>query len=482
VKLSDLYGDYALPQKSRLKPLAAAFFALFAWSAHDAQAATWTVNNSGSGCGDGGGASGQGDLTKLTGNLRYATYFADPGDTINIACSAITLTQGSIIVDQPNLTINGLPHNGLVITQTAQDRVFYHHGTGTLSLSYMTLTGGNYYSTIGSYGGGIYSKGSVFLYATDVVSCKAMSHGGNAHGGGVFTVGALTMQNSLISGNSATATSGTNLNARGGGVFVEGDFASSYSTISGNSAKIDGTNEGRAGGLRLGHNVTIIGSTISGNTAGQIAGGIDITSSAPASLNAVISNSTISGNHANYLGGLYVNSGTVTVNNTTIAFNTAAKGKLSGNTYAAGMAADSNNAAMSVTLQSSLIANNTYGTTTQTPSDLTVVHTSAHAITFNAAPANNLIFATSAAVPSDTLKSVCPLLAPLADNGGFTWTHALLSKSPALAKGNNKDDLAFDQRGPTYLRVATGESAPDIGAYEMQRTDIIFATGFEGCP
>jgi hypothetical protein len=292
----------------------------------------------------------------------------------------------------------------------------------------------------------------------------------------------LTMQDSLISGNSATATSGTNLNARGGGVFVEGDFASSYSTVSGNSAKIDGTNEGRGGGLRLGHNVTIIGSTISGNTAGQIAGGIDIASSAPASLNAVISNSTISGNHANYLGGLYVNSGTVTVNNTTIAFNTAAKGKLSGNTYAAGMAADSNNAAMSVTLQSSLIANNTYGTTTQTPSDLTVVHTSAHAITFNAAPANNLIFATSAAVPSDTLKSVCPLLAPLADNGGFTWTHALLSKSPALAKGNNEDDLGFDQRGPKYLRVATGESAPDIGAYEMQRADIIFATGFEGCP
>jgi hypothetical protein len=232
----------------------------------------------------------------------------------------------------------------------------------------------------------------------------------------------------------------------------------------------------------LGHNVTIIGSTISGNSAGQIVGGIDIASSTPASLKTVISNSTISGNHANYLGGLYVNSGTVTVNNTTIAFNTAAKGKLSGNTYAAGMVADSNNAAMSVTLQSSLIANNTYGTTTQTPSDLTVVHTAAHAITFNAAPANNLIFATSAAVPSDTLTSVCPLLAPLADNGGFTWTHALLTKSPALAKGNNQSDLAYDQRGPTYLRVATGESAPDIGAYEMQRSDVIFATGFEGCP
>jgi hypothetical protein len=31
------------------------------------------------------------------------------------------------------------------------------------------------------------------------------------------------------------------------------------------------------------------------------------------------------------------------------------------------------------------------------------------------------------------------------------------------------------------LRVSTGESVADIGAYEVQRTDIIFDTGFETC-
>src|SRR6202042_1120619 len=119
--------------------------------------------------------------------------------------------------------------------------------------------------------------------------------------------------------------------------------------------------------------------------------------------------------------------------------------------YAAGMVADSSVAAMSVTLQSSLIANNTYGTSTPKPNDLSSAHTASHAITFNAAPANNLIFATTAAVPSDTLKSVCPLLGPLRYNGGPTQTHALLSGSPALAKGNDVAGLAFDQRGAEYL-------------------------------
>ena len=475
--------DLFLSRRLSRTSLAAAFCAVFAWPAHGAMAATWTVDNANGHCGDAGGASGQGDSSKLTGNLRYATYFANPGDTIDITCSKITLTQGSIIVDQPDLTISGSSGIRPVIQQTAQDRVFYHHGTGTLYLSDMTVSDGYYYSTTGAYGGCIYSKGSVFLDAADVAACKTVSHGGNAHGGGVFTKGNLTLQTSIISSNTASASNVSGVNARGGGAFVEGDFSSYYSTIDGNTAKIDGAYEGRGGGLHLGGKVGIVGSTISRNSAGSFAGGIDITNSKPDTLTAIIFNSTVSGNHATYVGGVYANSGSVSLANTTIAFNTATKGKISGIAYAAGAVFDANLAAMTVGLQSSLIANNTYGTSTLTPNDLTVVHTATHAITFNAAPANNLVFATSAAVPSDTLKSVCPLLGPLRNNGGGTETHALLSTSPALAKGNNRENLGYDQRGaPEYLRVSTGETVPDIGAYEMQRADIVFAAAFEGCP
>jgi hypothetical protein len=54
-----------------------------------------------------------------------------------------------------------------------------------------------------------------------------------------------------------------------------------------------------------------------------------------------------------------------------------------------------------------------------------------------------------------------PLLLPLADNGGPTWTRALQAGSPAVDAGNPAACPALDQRG--YLR----QGACDIGAYEL---------------
>lgn len=59
-----------------------------------------------------------------------------------------------------------------------------------------------------------------------------------------------------------------------------------------------------------------------------------------------------------------------------------------------------------------------------------------------------------------------PKLAPLADNGGPTPTHALLSVSPAVNAGNPNFVAPpdFDQRGPGFPRVV--DNRVDIGAYE----------------
>lgn len=92
---------------------------------------------------------------------------------------------------------------------------------------------------------------------------------------------------------------------------------------------------------------------------------------------------------------------------------------------------------------------------------------------------NNLIFdAGQLVLPSDTL-SADPLLAALADNGGPTRTHALLSDSPALDAGNNSSNLMYDQRGEGFLR-AVG-SGVDMGAIEWQGEviDLIFRNGFD---
>src|SRR5205823_5578499 len=61
-----------------------------------------------------------------------------------------------------------------------------------------------------------------------------------------------------------------------------------------------------------------------------------------------------------------------------------------------------------------------------------------------------------------------PMLGPLQDNGGPTFTHALLAGSPAIDAG----DPAFvgppdyDQRGVGFPRVVNGRI--DIGAFEVQ--------------
>jgi hypothetical protein len=67
----------------------------------------------------------------------------------------------------------------------------------------------------------------------------------------------------------------------------------------------------------------------------------------------------------------------------------------------------------------------------------------------------------------------------LQDNGGPTWTIALLPGSPAIDKGTSDGltgNLTIDQRGAGFLRTsddpaiapATGGDNTDIGAFERQ--------------
>ena len=129
---------------------------------------------------------------------------------------------------------------------------------------------------------------------------------------------------------------------------------------------------------------------------------------------------------------------------------------------------------------SSIISNNYEGSYT-----VDFFASSSKAISFDPTSSNNLVrSAFGLALPADTSNG-CPLLAPLRDNGGFTMTHALGSGSAAIDTGSNPYSDVADQRfsdGISYFFPRESPvGAPDIGAYEVDKSNILFSAGFDGC-
>ncbi len=369
------------------------------------------------------------------------------------------------------------------------------YGGGIFASGNVTLTGSTVSAnsaTSTSYsvkGGGIFAAGNV--QAThSVISGNYGKGGNNSFGGGIDATGSITLSYSTVSGNTLKST---NYGVYGGGIYtVSGGLTATYSTISGNSV-VSGASLAAGGAIFTQGNVTLRKATISGNQSSDALGGIAALSFHANNTNAFyMIASTISGNSAGGLvGGISVNSATTKIYNSTIAFNTASGATAKGQFYGPGLALNAAFGPMSVTLSSSLLSNNTYDADIE--GDLTTANSSAHAITFNVSPANNFVRtsyvppAAASQLPADTLSGSCPLLGPLRDNGGPTLTHALLSGSVAIDHGNNAKTLKEDQRGvladamPFKYPLPSGPAA-DIGAYEVNKADIVFNSGFDGCP
>jgi VCBS repeat-containing protein len=74
------------------------------------------------------------------------------------------------------------------------------------------------------------------------------------------------------------------------------------------------------------------------------------------------------------------------------------------------------------------------------------------------------------------IRNTDPMLGPLQDNGGPTFTHALICGSPAIDNGKNFAGTSTDQRGDGFARTfndpdvanASGGDGTDIGAFEVQ--------------
>lgn len=407
------------------------------------------------------------------GSLREAVRTALSGDTIdlrNLACTKITLINGHVIVNQSDLYLRGPGFRKLSISGNLQGSVFRHFGDGTLRLSGMTVEDGVWTDTYANRalaeGGCIFSRGSVSLYDVEVRHCAAAAYfpDGTANGGGIYA-GRVTAQHSAIYSNVARG------NGTGGGIHAayvvlyrtkirdnHAMYAAGMSSVYGVEMDYSTVSRNHAlrysGGFRTDYVVHISNSTISNNSAGRLGGGFTNATSTPSST--VIVNSTISGNVARDASAAFIVGGASVVNST-IAFNRRKTGPGQHPSGALDMGTDPTGSGSGhLLLISSILANNTVDG--QPDIDFFVRDAQMHML-----GEYSVVLGSNAPLPADTIRAD-PMLAPLGDNGGRTWTHALLDRSPAIDRGNNEAGLLYDQRGIGFPRVQ-GASA-DIGSYE----------------
>jgi len=243
---------------------------------------------------------------------------------------------------------------------------------------------------------------------------------GNGAAGGIFNEGTLTVSHTVILGNQGNVAGGifnnwiavlsdsSVSNSGGSGLVNEGWLAASRSTISGNYSAF-------GGGIFNSGVMTLSNSTVSDNEVPR-----DLNGGGVFNLGAMtIGNSTISNNRAGLGGGIVSSSGMLQMQNTILAGNSAF---WEGFDLWGHLASSGHN-----------LIGTSHGGSGYEASDL---------------------------------LDVDPVLGPLQDNGGRTFTHALLTESPAIDAGDDTDAPEFDQRGEGFPRVVNGRI--DIGAYEVQ--------------
>ena len=232
--------------------------------------------------------------------------YNDSDSTLMLTDAAVTMNNandgGGIYISSGMLTVadsafseNGAGSNGGGIcngsgTMTVTGSVFSENGAGSngggiYSGSGRTTVAGSVFSenVAGSNGGGIYSDSG-----TTTITRSAFSENDAGRGGGIYSgSGTVMVTDSIITENTAN---------RGGGVNnSSGTLSVTNTVISGNSANDDNSS---GGGIYNGSygTVTVTGSTIAGNSAGI------------------------------YGGGIYNDSGTLTVTNTIVSLNNAESG------------------------------------------------------------------------------------------------------------------------------------------------------------
>jgi Ca2+-binding RTX toxin-like protein len=262
------------------------------------------------------------------------------------------------------------------------------------------------------------------------------------------------------------STSGGAISASQGGHLLIAD-----STFEANEAKFNG---GTGGAIVAGDvNVEITGSTFFGNMAQRDGGALSLAQGSSPNTRR-ITNSTFSGNRAvTGDGGALSIAGsnllTTTLTNVTMTGNqSGGKGGGIFNAYSASTSKPAQ-------LQNTLVAGNT--ATTSQPDVSGIFESLGYNLIGNIGSTSSSNGATGFGATGDLIGGngqpvINPLLGPLQDNGGPTFTHALLDGSPAIDAGVAVEGVLVDQSSANRQQGR----APEIGA--LERSVDLKLTGF----
>ena len=446
-----------------------------------AQAATLTVNTL---IDENDGSCSDGDCS-----LRDAIQVAAAGDTITFSVGGtMVLNLGQLYIGK-NLTISGPGPGSLTVDGSHNNNIFYVSGTnvnisgltiangssfnggGLYNLGTTTLTNVIFISNYaGSYGGGMYNEG--------IVTLANVTFSGNYGNGGMCNNGIATLMNVTFSGNSghgmvnlgnATLTNVTFSNNTGNYGAGMINSSSSISTLT--NVTFSGNSGNYGGGLYNDYHLTstLTNVIFSGNSA-DVGGGLDTYSITQ------LKNVTFSDNSASVGGGMSIvigNDNTLTLTNVTFSGNTATN-------YGGGLSNYLGTSILTNVTFSNNSANNGGGVYVWNGSTLKLKNT---LLAGGNAPTGpdcsgtltsygyNLIQDPSGCtITGDETGNIYgkdPLLGPLAQNGGYTLTHALLRGSPAIDAADftdpNGNPVIVDQRGVTRPQGP----ANDMGAFEF---------------
>jgi len=403
------------------------------------------------------------------GSLRQALAEANDGDTINFdpSVGTVTLTTAELAIDK-SVTLSASPQMLPVERSSSQTefRIFHVMPGHSVEIDGLTISGGD---ITGDNGGGILNDNSTLTIAHCTVNGNVIvsaSFGGNS-GGGIYNSGTMTLNQVFVNNNNAIFSGG-------------------------------GTGETSGGGISSTGTMIIIAGTVQSNFGFLAAGGIDNTGMLTITGSTISNNQTGNPGHFGWSGGGIINGGTMTIQDSTISGNTAFGGDLDGG-YGGGISGNNNTITNStITGNSALhgggvagggnIAHTTFSNNSASrdggalyltspfelgntilkagTSGVNIFNNGGSLIThgYNVCSDNGGGFLNG---PGDQINTD-PLLGPLQNNGGPTFTHALLPGSPAIDSGdpNFTPPPYYDQRGPVFWRMRNGRI--DVGSFEVQ--------------